>query len=309
MEEAKQRLEAALALIEEHPDAVDDSLLTDILLHIARIKYFQFEFDAIIDLVQAYLPRVEALGDKQRLSRFLFEGGYANVFASRIEEGRKLLGRARALGEDIGDDLAIAYADLGTMWDRLSWGTPGDARHEAQREAGERIMAVGRRHGDIWLASKANLALGLDLMAWGPPGEGHKVLSELMAMSRENNDPRPRTMALWAFAAADAFSGNYTEAIENADEALRVVLSPVDIGAAHTYKAFAMIMSGQAADGMALALEMVPEAESRGLRMIVAPVKMAMGVGSVMMGEMARGIKQIEVWSAPLRVDKIRLRF
>ena len=309
LEEAKQRLEAALALIEEHPDAVDDSLLTDILLHIARIKYFQFEFDAIIDLVQAYLPRVEALGGKQRLSRFLFEGGYANVFASRIEEGRKLLGRARALGEDIGDDLAIAYADLGTMWDRLSWGTPGDARHEDQREAGERIMAVGRRHGDIWLASKANLALGLDLMAWGRPGEGHKVLSELMAMSRENNDPRPRTMALWAFAAADAFSGNYTEAIENADEALRVVLSPVDIGAAHTYKAFAMIMSGQAADGMALALEMVPEAESRGLRMIVAPVKMAMGVGSVMMGEMARGIKQIEVWSAPLRVDKIRLRF
>ncbi len=179
----------------------------------ARVMYFQGKFSAIIDLVEPYLPRVEALGDKKRLSLFLFETGYAHVFASKVDEGRTLLDRARVLGEETGDDLAVAYADLGTMWDRMFWGEPGQARLAAQHEAAERLVEVGRRHGDIWLASKAQLALGLDLLSWGRAGEGRAELMKLMAMSRETNDPRPRAMALWALAANGALGGDYAEAI------------------------------------------------------------------------------------------------
>ena len=53
------------------------------------------------------------LGDKKRLSRFLFEGGYAHIFAAQAEPGQDLLHRARALGEESGDDLAVAYAEFG----------------------------------------------------------------------------------------------------------------------------------------------------------------------------------------------------
>ena len=293
LEEAVERFEAALALVEDHPNAVSDSLLTDILLHIARTKYFQLEFFAIIDLVQKYLPRVEALGDKKRLSRFLFEGGYANVFASKAKTGRKLLEQARAIGEETGDELAIAYADLGSMWDRVYWGEPGETRHEAQREAGERIMAVGRRHNDIWLASKGGLALGMDLMYWGQPAEGRKVLMQLMTMSQESNDPRPRTMALWALAGADVVSGNYVEAIENADEALRVCISPFDIEISKGFKATAMIMNGQTEAGREIGRAIL-EWESKGMLHTIESFKMVMGVGLFMLGDMALGINEIE---------------
>ena len=161
LDEAEQRFRRALELIGADPEAADDAALTDILLHLARILYFQYSYFAIIELVDNYLPRVEALGDKKRLSRFLFEGGYAHIFAAQAEPGQDLLHRARALGEESGDDLAVAYAELGLMWHRLNWGTPGEERRKIQREAGERVVDTGKRHGDIWLTSKALLCLGL----------------------------------------------------------------------------------------------------------------------------------------------------
>ncbi len=294
LEEARRYFQQALDLIAADPGCADDSFLADVLLNIARVMYFRSEFNAIIALVEPYLPRVEALGDKKRLSRFLFESGYAHVFASKVAQGRRHLVRARALGEEIGDDLAVAYADLGLMWDRLFWGEPGQARAATQREAAERIVEAGRRHSDIWLASKAQLALGLDLQAWGRPGEGRAELMKLVAMSRESNDPRPRSMALWALATLDTFSGNYAEAMDNADEALRICLSPVDRNAALGYKAMAMILSGQVAEGMALGTRVLRDVEERGLTMTLAPVRMVVGVGTVLSGDMARGVGMIE---------------
>ncbi len=293
LEEGDQRLQAALTMAEAHPDALDDNLLTDILLHIARSNYFQFKFDAIIGLVQTYLHRVEALGDKTRLSRFLFEGGYAMVFACRVKEGRALLDRARAIGEDIGDELAVAYADMGAMWDRMFWGAPGPERRRAQSSAGKRIMAIGQKHGDIWLASKAGLALALDHAGYGRPGECREVLSELMAMSRRSNDPRPRTMALYTYGVIDVYSGNYEEAIEYADEALRVCLSPIDIAAAELYRAIAAVMAGRAADNLPTVYEYLSRFEDRGFRIFHPLPRMVGGVGSVLLGKMAWGMKEI----------------
>jgi class 3 adenylate cyclase/tetratricopeptide (TPR) repeat protein len=294
LEEAERNFRQALDLIEANPGCADDALLADLLLNIARVLYFQGEFYAVIDLVEPYLPRVEALGDKTRLSRFLFETGYAHVFASKVAEGRELLARARALGEETGDELAVAYADLGTMWDRLFWGEPGEQRSAAQRQAAERIVAVARREGDIWLASKAQMALGLDLQAWGRPGEGRVALMELMAMSRETNDPRPRSMALWALAALGTFSADYAEAIENADEALRISLCPVDRGSALAYKSMAMLLSGQVAEGMAQGAPVYRDTKDKGLFMVMAAPQMILGVGTVLLGNMAGGVRMIE---------------
>jgi class 3 adenylate cyclase/tetratricopeptide (TPR) repeat protein len=295
LEEAQNYLEQALTLIDENPGCVDDTALADILLHIARVLYFQYDFKALIELVEPYLDRVAALGDNRRLSRFLFEIGYAHVFASNIETGREYLSRSRALGEADNDELAIAYADLGTMWDRCFWGQPGKARDEAQREAATRIMEVGQRHGDTWLASKAGLANGVDFAGWGHPMESRTALMDLIALSRKTNDPRPRSMGQWALAVQEIFSGNYVEAIEIADDALRISLSPIDRAAAGLYKGMAMVASGQRVDaGMELLERVLVRAETNWLTMTSPPAKMVMGVGMVMQGNMAAGVRAIE---------------
>jgi len=298
LEEAQNHLQQALDIIEANPGCVDDTVLADILLHMARALYFQFDFRALIALVEPYLERIEALGDTRRLSRFLFETGYAHVFGCQAEKGRAFLDRARALAEADDDELAVAYADMGIMWHRLYWGRPGVARDDAQREAGVRIVEVGRRHGDIWLASKGQIANSIDFLFWGHPGECRAGLLELMAMSRDTNDPRPRSMAQWALASADAMAGNYAEAIEKSDDALRICLSPVDRLATEAYKSVAMVLSGQGGEGGALITSRMAEMEAKSFSMVVPPVDMAMGVGKVMQGEMAEGVRAVEAAQA-----------
>lgn len=295
LEEAQNYLQQALRLIDENPGCVDDTTLADILLHIARALYFQYNFKALIELVEPYLDRVAALGDNRRLSRFLFEIGYAHVFSCNVETGREYLSRSRALGEADNDELAIAYADLGSMWDRCFWGEPGVTRDEAQREAAKRIMEVGRRHGDTWLASKAGLANGMDLAAWGRPTESRAALMNLMALSRNTNDPRPRSMGQWALAALEIFSGNYTEAIEIADDALRISLSPIDRFAAKAYKGMAMVASGQMVDaGLDLLRREIFSSDANWFTMPTPSSKMIMGIGMVVQGNMAAGVRAIE---------------
>jgi tetratricopeptide (TPR) repeat protein len=287
LEEAQNHLQQALEIIEANPGCVDDTVLADILLHIARALYFQFNFGALIDLVEPYLERIEALNDNRRLSRFLFETGYAHVFGCQAEIGRQFLDRAKSLAEADGDELGVAYADMGIIWHRIYWGQPGEARDRAQREAAARVVEVARRHGDIWLASKGQLANGLDLMAWGHPGEARAAFMELMAMSRDTNDPRPRSMAQWALAVVDLYDGNFSEAIEKADDALRICLSPVDRLAAGAYKSTAMIFNGQAAEGAAQISDAMDDMDEKSFTMVQPPIKMAAGVARVMGGDMA----------------------
>ena len=70
LEEAELRFRQVLDLIETVPGCADEGFLVDVLLNVARVYYFRADFKSIIALVERYLPRVEALGDKKRLSRF-----------------------------------------------------------------------------------------------------------------------------------------------------------------------------------------------------------------------------------------------
>jgi tetratricopeptide (TPR) repeat protein len=298
LEEAQNHLQQALDIIEANPGCVDDTVLADILLHIARALYFQFDFQALIALVEPYLERVEALGDTRRLSRFLFETGYAHVFGCQAEKGRALLDRARALAEADGDELAVAYADMGIMWHRCYWGKTGEARHHAQREAAASIVEIGKRRSDTWLASKGQLANSIDLVAWGHPGAARASLMKLMAMSRDTNDPRPRTMAQWALEVVDIFAGDYDEAIEKADDALRICLSPIDRCAAQGFKGLALLLSGQVETGMTQTSKIIDETDAKSFLMVTVAVKMALGIGRVLQGDMANGVRALEAVQA-----------
>jgi hypothetical protein len=77
LEEAEKRFRCVIDLIESVPTCADDTLLSDVLLKMARLYYYRGQFYNIISLVERYLPRVAAVGDKRRHSRLLFELGYS----------------------------------------------------------------------------------------------------------------------------------------------------------------------------------------------------------------------------------------
>ena len=167
LEEAAERFRAVLDLFERHPDAAADDFLADVLLGVARVHYFTIDFGSLIAMVEKYLPRIEALGDQRRLSRFLFETGYAHVFGARQDIGRPLLERALEIGQEIDDEVAIAYTKMGLMWHYIYWEPASVARRETVNRLGEEAIEVGLRIGDVWLTSKAMVARGNEAAMWG----------------------------------------------------------------------------------------------------------------------------------------------
>ena len=135
-----------------------DAFLADVLLKMARLHYYRAEFNSIIALLEPYLGRMEALGDKRRLSRLLFEVGYASVFSANGPKGKHYLERALALGNDLADDESIGYATLGLMFYTLFWAEHRDTKRSTFVELGNRVLTIAERLDDVWLAAKCRNA-------------------------------------------------------------------------------------------------------------------------------------------------------
>ena len=295
LEEAAERIRAVLDLFERHPDADDDDFLADVLLGVARVHYFTIDFGSLIAMVEKYLPRIEALGDQRRLSRFLFETGYAHVFGARQDIGRPLLERALEIGQEIDDEVAIAYTKMGLMWHYIYWEPASVARRETVNRLGEEAIEVGLRIGDVWLTSKAMVARGNEAAMWGRPDEAVVFDLQLLELSRETGDPRPRGMGLWRLAYLTVISGDPQQGVEHADEALNLSMSPIDRLYARGAKAFAMVLMGRAGEALEI-LEEMRRITAAGNLLIVnfITVDLPYGLALVIAGRMAEGVAHIE---------------
>ena len=293
LDEAERNFDAALELVGDPMSFPDHELVADIILSQSRVLYFMVNFAKVVDQASTYLPVFEALGDESRLSRYLFEVGYLQVFMTDVEPGRANLARSKALGESAGDELAVAYADLGYLWDRAFWGEPSEERTRLQRETTDRLVEIGRKHSDIWLASKALLAFGTDRSTWGYPDETRETGLRMIALSRETNDPRARSMGYFMLAVESIYSGDYENAVEQAEESLRISLSPIDRSIAQNVKGSAQIFLGQAKE-IIEAAEIATRAMYEGGNIFnTTPVRMMVGVGQILAGNMSEGMQKL----------------
>ena len=295
LDEAESRFRHALDLIRAVPGCADDTLLADVLLKIARVFYFRGDAKSFIGLGQEYLPRVEALGDKRRLSRFLFEAGYAHVFAARQDVGKPLLERALALGEEIGDEESIGYACLGLMWHYVFWAPPGPERRATVERLGNRALAVGRRLHDVWLMSKTLICLASDAGVWGRAGEAERLGRQLLQLSDETGDPRPKGMGLFYLAIISAYRDEFDSALEYAESAIRSSVSPVDRLFGRLGKATALAMRGDARESLELLEELREQTEAGEWRITgLFYAELPYGVALVYSGALADGVRQID---------------
>lgn len=157
LEEAETWFRDTIGRIEANPGCVDDVVLVDILLMLARVLYFSISFYDIIAMVERYLPIVERLGDPKRLARFLFETGYAHVFSAQHATGKPMLERALAIGEEIGDEEIVGYVSMGLVWHHMAWEPPTPENRKKLLELSDTGTRVGEARKDVWLASKSLL--------------------------------------------------------------------------------------------------------------------------------------------------------
>ncbi|MDX1376473.1 MAG: AAA family ATPase, partial [Burkholderiales bacterium] len=294
LDEAALRFRQVIELIEKVPGCANDVFLVDTLLNVSRVLYYKAAFRELIALIERHLPLAERLGDPARLGRFLFELGYAHCFNANPETGRPLLERALALAEANNDERLVAYVLMGLLWEHIYWQPPTAATRAAFRRLAERAEAIGRRLGDHWVTVKLIAARAIEALVFGRPAGTRREALRLIEYSRASGDPRGRSMGLFMLAWADAFSFDFASAVDNADESMRIGLSPIDRLTAQAAKAWALVLAERTQEALPLLEAITAQIERDGFGQMLYTTDVALGIARVAGGAWTEGVRTLE---------------
>ena len=295
--EAHACFRQAVERIETAPPGAYDTVLADVLLHWARVHYYQKDFKGLIAVVEPYWARLTALGDRRRLSLLCFWLGFAYAIGAHCATAECLLERALTLGEAIDDAECIGYACMGLMWCYAYW-RQGDA-HACDRvdELGQRSLAIATRLHDVYLASKCLLCFVLHRGTYSRFQEARTTCAQLLALGEEARDPRTTAMGLWALAFVDVMEERFEEAIARAEEAWRLSPDLLDRLTAQGIKGVALILRDRGQNGKAI-LQELREARQELVAgeylLPLASFDIPYGAAMVLTGQMAIGVHWIE---------------
>ena len=293
LDEAYLRLRQVVELVEEVPAAADDSFFVDVLLNFARVLYFRSDMRGIIQLLEPHLPRAEALGDPHRLSRLLFEIGYAHVFSGNTDVGYQLLDRAHAIGRENGNELITGYVAMGKVWGEIFFSDHDAHSKKVVEQFAEEAENIGRAHGDNWLTSKALSGRSIFHTVYGRPDEARRWAQKLFQLTRETNDPRPRTMGLWALAMLDATHFAPEEAVESGGEGAGQALSTMDRMLSEAGQGMGLALLGQNEKAIRLLTPALDLMMSRAMVLPMGVTNLFKGIALMGLGDMAGGEKWI----------------
>jgi class 3 adenylate cyclase/tetratricopeptide (TPR) repeat protein len=293
LEDAYLQLRKVVELVEETPNAADDAFFVDVLLSLARALYFRMDMRGITELLTPHISRAEALGDPARLSRLLFEIGYAHVFGGNLEKGYPLLDRADAIGEESGNDLISGYVAMGKMWGEIYFSSHDAATKQVVEQYSEKAERIARAHRDHWLTAKALVGHSMLHTSFGRPDEARRWAQKLFDLTRETNDPRPRTMGLWALSLLEATHFAPAEAETIGREGADYALSVVDQKASRVGLSVGMALLGRYEEATAIFQEDIEFIARRGFTLIDGLPKLFNGLVMMQMGDMAGGEKYI----------------
>lgn len=287
VEEAHERFRRVVELVEAHPGCADDRFLADVLLAWCRAHYYRADFRGLIAL-ERYLPRVEALGDRRRLSLVLFWLGFANLLALHWDKARPLLERAQALGEALGDDECVGYACMGLAF--LHVPQPGGT----VTELASRGLEIAGRLGDVYLVSKCLVVLLYNCAFAGSHQRARDVVLRALDLARRAGDARAIAVALTYLASVDIAEERFDEAVENAEEGLRISLAPLDRAGLRILKGVALALMGQGAEGVSMARQGIEDLRAADAGAFSAFFDVPFGAALVVSGQMAAGVRWIE---------------
>jgi len=290
--EADRRFREVLRLLEAVPGCADEAFHIDVLLNLLRVLRYRADFREILRLMEQYRPRVEALGDRRRLSEVLFWEGMAHLAAFRSAQSRPLLEKALALGEEIGDEACIANACWMLIW--LTWmSRQSNPRENADRLA-RRTLTLARRLGDVALTAEALVCLALNDISFGRYQSARTICAEVLELGRSAGAPRVLAMASFMAAHVSVFDERYQEALEQAEECLRYSSNPLDHTTARAAKGAALAFMGRTREGFEMLREVRRELVAGDWLFVLTTLDIPFGAAMVLDGRMAAGVRWIE---------------
>ena len=178
----------------------------------------------------------------------LFWLGLSYVCAAEGEIAKSLFEKALELAEKIQDDECIGYACMGLMY--VCFLQQGCHEQKAPFRYNERIQAIAQKTNNVWLAAKSLASLAIYQVIGGHYSKGRDTMFQLLELGHKAGDQRTEARARWLLGWVDNFDERYEEAIENAEECLRITRDPIDRACAYSAKGAALAFLGQSEEGL-----------------------------------------------------------
>jgi hypothetical protein len=160
---------------------------------------------------------------------------------------------------------------------------------------------------DVYLQNQVRLVIAMDAMARGRMNDARESAHQLLEFGRRLNDPRSTGLGLWLLAYIALFSDSYAEALDYSEQALAVVVTPIDRTIALGGKATALIALGRVEEGVRDLEEYRRRCEALGYLLALDTSDVWLGICKILQGQIGKGIEVVD--EAILKCEREGLSF
>ena len=240
-------------------------------------------------LAERFLPLLKEVGDSADVVKVNYYYALSLVQRFELRAGHDRMREALEIAERIGDGRARAYARAGLLHCRTRLGLDS---LEAAEAAKAELMRDAQEFGDNFVRNAAYFAATWDYFYRGLVNEARAMAIRLIASGEERADPRAIGFANWMLGWIQIVCGAPDAAIGYAEECAELATTPFDRLQGEIIRAVALVLSGDAAEGLAKMDRLNREFERLGA--LYSVLGAPRGAALVALGRIAEGISVIE---------------
>ena len=291
LDEAATYFTAALALLDKNADCAVDGQVADFFVSYSSQLYMSAQFKVLIAVLERYLPRIDRLGDDQRVVLVREQYVFALYSYARYREAAAAQRETSPIAGRLGDSRSKAYALAGEMMTSTVLAPKPLHEFEAlKRQAITDASETTDAYLQIWI----RWIVGWEEISRGRINKARDLARELMQIGRLVEDPRSTGLGLWLLGSIAIVSDSYAEALEYSEQAFAVVVTQYDRLAALAGRTIALTMLRRTEEASPHLQELRRRCLANGFHYPLLGSDPAGGVCKVLQGNISGGIQDIE---------------
>jgi hypothetical protein len=291
LDEAATHFTAALALLDKDANCAADDEVADFFVSFSFHLYMSAKFNALIEVLRRYLPRIDRLGDDQRVVFIRQQYVFALYSNGRYRDAAATQRETSPMAIRLGDSRSKAYALAGEMMTATVLAPKPLHEFEAvKRQAIRDASDTTDAYLQIWI----RWIVGWEEVSRGRIAEARDLARDLMHIGQRAKDPRSTGLGLWLLGSIAIVSDSYAEALEYSEQAFAVVITPYDRLAALAGRAIALVMLRRTEEAAPELHKLRRCCLETGFHYPLIGADPAGGVCKVLQGDISTGIGEIE---------------
>ena len=291
LDEAATHFTAALALLDKNADFAPDSQIADFLVSYTLQLNMSAQFKVLIDVLERHIPRIDRLGDDQRVVLIREQYVFALYSNGRYREAAATQRDTSPIAIRLGDSRSKAYALAGEMMTATVLAPKPLHEFEAlKRRAIRNASDTTDAYLQIWI----RWIVGWEEISRGRIAEARDLARDLMHIGQRVKDPRSTGLGLWLLGSIAIVSDSYAEALGYSEEAFAVVMTQYDRLAALAGRAIALAMLRRIEEAAPQLQKLRRCCLASGFHYPLIGADPASGVCEVLQGNISAGIHDIE---------------